>query len=45
MSQNQPHYSEQQQHSPEELAAIKAHLQRQLEIAAAYKDGRRISKR
>jgi hypothetical protein len=45
MSQNQPHYSAEKQYSAEEIEAIKAHLQRQLAIAAAYKDGRRISRR
>jgi hypothetical protein len=45
MSQNQPHYSAEKQYSAEERAAIAAHLQRQLELAAAFKKGRRISTR
>jgi hypothetical protein len=45
MSQNQPHYSADKKYTPAQLAEIKAHYERQLEIAAAYKDGRRISRR
>ena len=45
MSQNQSHYSAEKQYSDEERAAIAAHLKRQLELAAAFKNGRRISRR
>jgi hypothetical protein len=45
MDRQNQHYSAEKQYSAEEIEAIKAHLQRQLEIAAAFKNGRRISKR
>jgi hypothetical protein len=45
MDRQNQHYSAEKQYSAEERAAIAAHLQRQLELAAAFKKGRRISTR
>jgi hypothetical protein len=45
MDRQNQHYSAEKQYTPAQLAEIKAHYERQLEIAAAFKNGRRISRR